>query len=75
MVVVAVSIWLLGRVPLSWNFVFLVGWFLQAGLCLYTDVFSFNGCRKILISPESENAELKCDLEEDGSRGVALVNL
>ncbi|KAJ9154120.1 hypothetical protein P3X46_027489 [Hevea brasiliensis] len=50
-------------------------WFLQAGLCLYTEVFAFKGCHKIMVSPESENAELKCDLEEDGLRGVALVNL
>lgn len=50
-------------------------WFFQAALCLYTDVFAFKGCHKIMVSPESENAELKCDLEEDGLRGVALVNL
>ncbi|KAJ9182327.1 hypothetical protein P3X46_006331 [Hevea brasiliensis] len=50
-------------------------WILQAGLCLYTDFFSFKGCHKIMVSPECENAELKCDLEEDGLTGVALVNL
>nr|APR64425.1 hypothetical protein [Populus tomentosa] len=50
-------------------------WFLQAGLCLYTDVFGFKGCHEIEILPGSGNVELKCDLEEDGLRGVALVNL
>ncbi|XP_015580360.1 uncharacterized protein LOC8265750 [Ricinus communis] len=50
-------------------------WFLQAGLCLYTDVFAFKGCHKITVLMDNENAVLKCDLEEDGLRGVALVNL
>ncbi|KAJ6769151.1 PROTEIN putative-RELATED [Salix koriyanagi] len=50
-------------------------WFLQAGLCLYTDVFGLKGCHKIEIFPGSGNVEFKCDLEEDGLRGVALVNL
>jgi hypothetical protein len=50
-------------------------WFLQAGLCLYTDVFGLKGCHKIEILPGSGNVEFKCDLEEDGLRGVALVNL
>ncbi|XP_050217267.1 uncharacterized protein LOC126668093 [Mercurialis annua] len=50
-------------------------WFLQTGLCLYTDVFVFKGCQKVVVLVGSENAEVKCDLEEDGLRGVALVNL
>ncbi|WCJ24095.1 hypothetical protein M5689_006081 [Euphorbia peplus] len=50
-------------------------WFLQTGLSLYTDVFGFKGCRKIVVSVGNENSEVKCDLDEDGFRGVALVNL
>ncbi|KDP40379.1 hypothetical protein JCGZ_02377 [Jatropha curcas] len=50
-------------------------WFLQAGLSLYNDFFVFKGCHKIMVSPENENADMKCDLEEDGLRGVALANL
>ncbi|KAJ6890391.1 hypothetical protein NC651_024021 [Populus alba x Populus x berolinensis] len=38
-------------------------------------VYGLCGCHEIEILPGSGNVELKCDLEEDGLRGVALVNL
>ncbi|KAJ4827976.1 hypothetical protein Tsubulata_009509 [Turnera subulata] len=51
-------------------------WFLQAGLSLYMDAFSFKGCKKLVVTPQgNENVELRCDLEEDGLRGAALANL
>lgn len=43
-------------------------WLLQAGLSLYSDVFSLKGCHKFLT-------DVVCDLEEDSLRGVALMNL
>ncbi|KAK6914143.1 Protein of unknown function DUF716 [Dillenia turbinata] len=48
-------------------------WMLQVGLNLYATRFSFLGCRMIL--PTENNVNVKCDLEEDSVRGVALMNL
>ncbi|KAG8373203.1 hypothetical protein BUALT_Bualt12G0146600 [Buddleja alternifolia] len=51
-------------------------WVLQVGLSLYTDAFGLKGCAKIsgLASPKGE-LDVKCELEDDRSRGVALLNL
>ncbi|OMO95369.1 hypothetical protein COLO4_15948 [Corchorus olitorius] len=60
---------------LSIALVFKGTWFFQAGLCLYTDAFALKGCNKMLLLPGSPNADVHCELEEDGMRGMALVNL
>ncbi|XVF38519.1 hypothetical protein REPUB_Repub20aG0109000 [Reevesia pubescens] len=60
---------------LSVGLVFKGTWLLQAGFCLYTDAFVFKGCQKMAVLPDSPNADVHCELEEDGIRGVALVNL
>ena len=53
---------------LSSGIVFKGTWSLQAGLSLYSDVFSLKGCHKFLT-------DVVCDLEEDTLRGVTLINL
>ncbi|XP_022760338.1 uncharacterized protein LOC111306746 isoform X2 [Durio zibethinus] len=60
---------------LSIGLVFKGTWLLQAGLCLYTDAFVLKGCTKMVLLPGSPNADVHCELEADGIRGVALVNL
>ncbi|XVF66415.1 hypothetical protein PTKIN_Ptkin10aG0033600 [Pterospermum kingtungense] len=60
---------------LSSGLVFKGTWMLQAGLCLYTDAFVLKGCNKMAVLPGSPNADVHCELEEDGLRGVALVKL
>lgn len=50
-------------------------WLLQAGLSLYTDAFVFKGCQKVTLPMKDGTIDVKCDLQEDGLRGVALVNL
>ncbi|GLT69421.1 hypothetical protein SLA2020_415740 [Shorea laevis] len=60
---------------LSSGLVFKGTWVLQTGLSLYTDVFGLKGCRKISILTAKGNADVQCDLEEDGLRGVSLMNL
>ncbi|KAE8669630.1 eukaryotic translation initiation factor 4E isoform family protein [Hibiscus syriacus] len=60
---------------LSFGLVFKGTWLLQAGLCLYTDAFVPRGCKKLELLPRSPDADVHCELEEDGLRGVALVNL
>ncbi|KAJ0092954.1 hypothetical protein Patl1_25674 [Pistacia atlantica] len=50
-------------------------WLLQSGFSLYTDTFAFKGCQKISLSTASDFIDSKCNLEEDGLRGVALINL
>ncbi|CAH1453044.1 unnamed protein product [Lactuca virosa] len=52
-------------------------WVLQVGLSLYTDAFAFKGCGKVVIAPSQGqgNTDVKCDLEEDKLRGMALMNL
>lgn len=43
---------------------------LQIGLFLYSDAFGFRGCGRV------ENVDVvKCDVEEDGFRAVALMRL
>ncbi|XP_061993865.1 uncharacterized protein LOC133711793 [Rosa rugosa] len=61
---------------LSSGLVFKGTWMLQLGLSFYTDTFGLKGCKKMAVWPhKSENAELKCDLEEDGLRGLAVMTL
>lgn len=50
-------------------------WVLQVGLSLYTDVFSVKGCAKISgVALPDGGIDVKCELEDDRLRGVALVN-
>ncbi|XP_022959248.1 uncharacterized protein LOC111460286 isoform X1 [Cucurbita moschata] len=50
-------------------------WLFQIGLSLYTDAFSLKGCRAMLVLPATGDAFVQCDLEEDGLRGIALMDL
>ncbi|GAU25290.1 hypothetical protein TSUD_18030 [Trifolium subterraneum] len=53
-------------------------WLLQIGFSLYTDVFGLQGCKKISISsltPQMENIDVQCDLDEDSLRGIAMMEL
>ncbi|XP_057778293.1 uncharacterized protein LOC130997031 [Salvia miltiorrhiza] len=56
---------------LSCGLVLKGSWVLQVGLSLYTDAFGLKGCGKI----ERGEADVKCELDDDVWRGVALVNL
>lgn len=60
---------------LSCGLVFKGLWSLQAGLSLGTDAFAPKGCQKLRVVPGQGSAGVKCDLQEDGLRGVALMNL
>lgn len=60
---------------LSSGLVFKGTWVLQTGLSLYTDVFGPKGCSKMSMLPAKANAGVQCDIEEDGLRFVALMNL
>ncbi|KAI3407489.1 uncharacterized protein J3R85_020945 [Psidium guajava] len=60
---------------LSSGLVFKGTWVLQAGLNLGTDVFALKGCRKLGVSTGQWDLDVKCALEEDGLRGIALMNL
>lgn len=60
---------------LSSGLVFKGTWVLQAGLSLGTDVFALKGCRKLGVSAGQWDLDVKCALEEDGLRGIALMNL
>ncbi|KAG9137513.1 hypothetical protein Leryth_016805 [Lithospermum erythrorhizon] len=50
-------------------------WVLQVGLSLYTDAFGFKGCDKVMILAGQGVTDVKCALEEDKLRGMALMNL
>lgn len=50
-------------------------WLFQVGLSLYTNAFALKGCRAMLVLPATGDAFVHCDLEEDGLRGIALMNL
>ncbi|XP_039155892.1 uncharacterized protein LOC120287230 [Eucalyptus grandis] len=50
-------------------------WALQAGLNLGTDMFALKGCHKLRVSTGQWDLDVKCALEEDSLRGVALMNL
>ncbi|OWM70513.1 uncharacterized protein LOC116209619 [Punica granatum] len=60
---------------LSCGLVFKGTWALQAGLSLGTDAFVPKGCQKLSAVTGQETADLKCGLQEDSLRGVALMNL
>ncbi|GAB2294337.1 hypothetical protein Dimus_028547 [Dionaea muscipula] len=49
-------------------------WVLQAGLNLYTDEFGLKGCGKMSLLQGQVKADVKCDLQEDSLRGVAVMN-
>ncbi|GAB4843081.1 hypothetical protein Ancab_013060 [Ancistrocladus abbreviatus] len=59
---------------LSSGIIFKGTWVLQAGLNLYTDVFGLKGCSKLSVLPRQDKADVKCDIEEDSLRGIALMN-
>ncbi|KAF9607988.1 hypothetical protein IFM89_004385 [Coptis chinensis] len=63
------------EVVLCCGLVFKGTWVLQAGLSLYTDTFSPKGCRKISLLESHVKSNVQCELEEDGLRGVALIDL
>nr|GFA57669.1 APC membrane recruitment protein like [Tanacetum cinerariifolium] len=50
-------------------------WVLQVGLSLYSDEFAFKGCGKVVDVRGEGSADVKCVLDEDRLRGVALTNL
>ncbi|GFQ08633.1 hypothetical protein PHJA_003007300 [Phtheirospermum japonicum] len=51
-------------------------WVFQVGLSLYTDAFGFKGCRKISeLAMSKGEADVKCELEDDMWRGMALMSL
>ncbi|XP_010670951.2 uncharacterized protein LOC104887882 [Beta vulgaris subsp. vulgaris] len=60
---------------LSSGMVFKGTWVLQAGLNLYTSTFGLKGCQEISLSLNQENVDVKCDLNEDSLRGIALMKL
>ncbi|CAL5413630.1 unnamed protein product [Camellia sinensis] len=60
---------------LSSGLVFKGTWALQTGLSLYTDTFALKGCDKIALYPAQGKTDVKCDLDEDRLRGIALMNL
>ncbi|KAF3968691.1 hypothetical protein CMV_007451 [Castanea mollissima] len=59
---------------LSFGLVLKGTWVLQTGLSLYTDAFGLKGCRKMSVMLAKGDADVQCDLEEDGLRGVALMH-
>ncbi|KAL9225163.1 hypothetical protein vseg_001115 [Gypsophila vaccaria] len=71
------SVWptaFLGDFCLSCGLVFKGTWVLQVGLSLYVEAFGLKGCHTMPLLPGSDMVDVKCDLVEDESRGVALVN-
>lgn len=60
---------------LSSGIIFKGTWVLQAGLNLYSDTFALRGCHKMMVLPSPEMSDVRCDLEEDSLRGMALMNL
>lgn len=59
---------------LSSGLVFKGTWLLQVGFSLHTDVFGLKGCGKItFLGPQKESVDVRCDLDEDSLRGVALM--
>ncbi|KAG8369872.1 hypothetical protein BUALT_Bualt14G0058700 [Buddleja alternifolia] len=50
-------------------------WVLQVGLSLYSDAFGLKGCGKISwVTLTEDEADVKCELEDDKWRGIALMN-
>ncbi|KAL1535691.1 hypothetical protein AAHA92_28445 [Salvia divinorum] len=56
---------------LSCGLVLKGSWVMQVGLSLYSDAFGLKGCGKI----GRGEADVKCELDDDVWRGVALINL
>uniref|UniRef100_A0A7N0TKK4 Uncharacterized protein n=1 Tax=Kalanchoe fedtschenkoi TaxID=63787 RepID=A0A7N0TKK4_KALFE len=54
---------------LSTGLVFKGVWILQVGFNLYSDAFTFMGCKKNI------EGRVKCDLQEDTLRAITLINL
>lgn len=50
-------------------------WVLQVGLLLYTDFFTVKGCGNLLATLANGKNDVKCDLDENKLRGIALMNL
>ncbi|CAM8972371.1 unnamed protein product [Rhodiola kirilowii] len=65
----------LAEFALSAGLVFKGTWVLQAGLNLYSNVFGFKGCQKIFAGRMGDHVIVKCDLQEDTLRAVALIDL
>ncbi|KAL9672261.1 hypothetical protein QQ045_028511 [Rhodiola kirilowii] len=64
----------LAEFALSAGLVFKGTWVMQAGLNLNSDVFGFKGCQKI-VTGQMSDVIVKCDLQEDTLRAVALIDL
>ncbi|KAK9672946.1 hypothetical protein RND81_12G136400 [Saponaria officinalis] len=60
---------------LSSGLMFKGTWVLQVGLNMYTQTFGLKGCNTMPLLPDKDNVDIKCDLNEDGLRGVTLMNL
>ncbi|KAL2921257.1 hypothetical protein RDABS01_012748 [Bienertia sinuspersici] len=60
---------------LSSGMMFKGTWVLQAGLNFYTSTFGLKGCQEMTMLPNQQNVDVKCDLNEDSLRGIALLNL
>uniref|UniRef100_A0A803KT25 Uncharacterized protein n=2 Tax=Chenopodium quinoa TaxID=63459 RepID=A0A803KT25_CHEQI len=60
---------------LSSGMIFKGTWVLQAGLNLYTSTFGLKGCKEVSLLPNQMNVDVKCDLDEDSLRGIALMKL
>ncbi|KAL2344822.1 hypothetical protein Fmac_006107 [Flemingia macrophylla] len=59
---------------LSSGLVFKAAWLMQVGFSLYTDVFGLKECEKItFLGPHKESVDVRCDLDQDSLRGVALM--
>lgn len=50
-------------------------WALQIGLSLYTDTFGLKGCGRTWLAPIEGKSDVKCALDEDKFRAIALMNL
>lgn len=59
---------------LSSGLIFKGTWVLQAGMNLYTNTFGLKGCHIMSLLPNQDKVDIKCDLDEDSSRGIALMN-
>ncbi|KAH9602062.1 hypothetical protein KSS87_007000 [Heliosperma pusillum] len=60
---------------LSSGLMFKGTWTLQIGLNLYTETFGLKGCHTVSLLQGNDKVDINCDLDVDGLRGVALMNL
>ncbi|ERN18953.1 hypothetical protein AMTR_s00067p00202560 [Amborella trichopoda] len=63
------------EVALSCGLVFKGTWILQCGFSLFTSGFMPKGCQRVSELPSYDKSSIKCELEEDGLRGMALIDL